>query len=71
MPSYLVKVLCYWHRNQSMYFRCGSTLSSAFQVTNDVQHGGILFSDAIQFIDKRSLLNLQTPIWGILLVVSL
>ena len=42
MPLYLVKNLCYWYRNQSMYVRWGSTLSTAFQVTNGVHQGGIL-----------------------------
>ena len=45
MPLYLVKNWCHWYtcRNQSMYVRWGSTLSTAFQVTNGVRQGGILF----------------------------
>ena len=42
MPLYLVKILCYWYRNQSMYVRWGSSLSTAFQVINGVRQGGIL-----------------------------
>ena len=42
MPLYLVKILCYWYRNQAMYVRWSSTLSTAFQVTNGVRQGGIL-----------------------------
>ena len=42
VPMYLVKVLCYWYQHQSMYVKCGSTLSSKFQVTKGVRQGGVL-----------------------------
>ena len=37
VPIYLVKVLCIRYQHQSMYVKWGSTLSSKFQVTNDVR----------------------------------
>ena len=39
---YLVKVLCYWYQNQSMYIKWGSTLSGKFLETNGVRQGGVL-----------------------------
>ena len=41
MLLYLVKLLCYWYRNQSIYVRWGSTLYTSFKVTNGVRQGGI------------------------------
>ena len=42
MPIYLVKVLCYWYQQQSMYVKWGSALSSKFHVRNGVRQGGVL-----------------------------
>ena len=42
VPKYLVKVLCYWYQNQSMYIKWGSIFSGKFNVTSDVRQGGVL-----------------------------
>ena len=42
VPIYLVKVLCFWYQNQSMYIKWGSTFSGKFHVTNGVRQGGVL-----------------------------
>ena len=42
VPLYLVKILCYWYQEQSMYVRWGSSISPKFKVTNGVRQGGIL-----------------------------
>ena len=42
MSLYLVKILCYWYRNEAMYVKWDSTLSTAFQETNGVRQGGTL-----------------------------
>ena len=42
IPVYVVIILMYWYRNQSMSVRWGNTISSKFHVTNGVKQGGIL-----------------------------
>ena len=42
IPIYLVKVLCFWYHNKSMYIKWGSTFSGEFYVTNGVRQGGVL-----------------------------
>ena len=42
VPLYLVKILCFWYQQQSMYVRWGSTISTKFKVTNGVRQGGVL-----------------------------
>ena len=42
VPGYLVRLLVYWYRNQSMCVRWGQTYSDRFYVTNGVRQGGIL-----------------------------
>ena len=42
VPIYLVKVLCFWYQNRSMYIKWGSTFSGKFHVTNGVRQGGVL-----------------------------
>ena len=42
VPIYLVKVLCFWYQNQSMYIKWGSIFSGKFHVTNGVRQGGVL-----------------------------
>ena len=39
---YLVKIVCHWHRNLSMFVKWGSTISSNFTVTNGVLQGEVL-----------------------------
>ena len=42
VPIYLVKLLCFWYQNQSMYIKCGSIFLGKFHVTNGVRQGGVL-----------------------------
>ena len=42
MPLYIVRILVYWYRTQTMYVQWDSCDSSAFRVTNGVRQGGIL-----------------------------
>ena len=42
MPLYIVRILVYWYRTQTMYVQWDSCDSSAFKVTNGVRQGGIL-----------------------------
>ena len=42
VPSYLVRILCYWYTNQKMSVRWGSIISDSFNVSNGVRQGGIL-----------------------------
>ena len=42
VPSYLVRILCYWYSNQKMSVRWGSIMSDSFNVSNGVRQGGIL-----------------------------
>ena len=42
VPLFLVKILCFWYQQQSMYVRWGSTISTKFKVTNGVRQGGVL-----------------------------
>ena len=59
-----------WYRNQSMYW--GSTLSTAFEVSNGVRQGGILSPMIFNlYINDLSIRLPLTPVLGVLLVVSL
>ena len=49
-PIYLVKVLCYWYQNQSMYIKWVSTFSVKFHATNGVCQGGVLFSLLLMYM---------------------
>ena len=40
--KYIVRILVYWYRTQTMYVQWDSCDSSAFKVTNGVRQGGIL-----------------------------
>ena len=42
MPCYIVRILVYWYRTQTMYVQWASCDSSSFKVTNGVRQGGIL-----------------------------
>ena len=42
VPIYLVKVSCFWHQNQSIHIKWGSTFSGKFHVTSGVCQGGAL-----------------------------
>ena len=42
VPGYLVRLLVFWYRSQSMCVRWGQTYSDRFYVTNGVRQGGIL-----------------------------
>ena len=42
MPCYIVRILVYWYRTQTMYVQWASCESSSFKVTNGVRQGGIL-----------------------------
>ena len=42
MPCYIVRILVYWYRTQTMYVQWASCYSSSFKVTNGVRQGGIL-----------------------------
>ena len=41
-PTYLIRMLIFWYRNQTMMVRWGSKLSAPFTVSNGVRQGGIL-----------------------------
>ena len=42
VPMYIVRILSFWYKNQSMYVRWGGTLSHSFKCSNGVKQGGIL-----------------------------
>ena len=42
MPSYLVKLLSFWYRNQLMHIQWGNFLSLPFKVTNGIRQGSLL-----------------------------
>ena len=42
VPSYLIKILVYWYRNQSFCVRWGNTYSDFFLISNGVRQGSIL-----------------------------
>ena len=42
VPSYLVKLLCFWYRNQMMHIQWGHFLSLPFKVTNGIRQGSLL-----------------------------
>ena len=42
MPCYIVRIMVYWYRAQTMYVQCASCESSSFKVTNGVRQGGIM-----------------------------
>ena len=42
VPTYILRVICYWYCNQTMCNRWGSFISDVFTVTNGVRQGGIL-----------------------------
>ena len=42
VPTYILRVICYWYCNQTMCIRWGSVISDVFTVTNGVRQGGIL-----------------------------
>ena len=44
MPCYIVRILVYWYKTQTMNVQWASCESSSFIVTNGVRQGGILSS---------------------------
>ena len=42
VPGYMLCVLTYWHKNQTMCIRWGDVYSVKFKVTNGVRQWGIL-----------------------------
>ena len=42
VPIYLIRILCYWYKNQLLCVKWGNNLSDFFNVNNGVRQGGIL-----------------------------
>ena len=44
VPGYIIRILMFWYKNQTMSVRWGNLISDTFYVTNGVRQGGILSS---------------------------
>ena len=42
VPVFIVRILAYWYRNQTMAIRWGTYTSSSFRVTNSVRQGSLM-----------------------------
>lgn len=63
VPGYICRVLIFWYAKQQMRIRWGSSISSAFMVSNGVRQGGILSPYLFNlYVDKLSVMlnNVQS-----------